>query len=144
MQNILLLEEVSIPENIHLMILDATKSYQTRMVSDLGEIGFIGKITTPNSLAEAFEQFKTEAPDFILCESKLTDGIGSDLLKAIRNKSQLNTLPFLMISANSDIDNILEATNNGADGYLVKPWTKKDLIEQIAFAYSKRNRPAQT
>lgn len=141
MQNIILLEEVSIPENLHLLILDNTKSYQARMISDLGEIGFKGKITVATSLAEAFEQFKKEAPGFVLCDSKLVDGIGTDLLKAIRSKSQLNHLPFLMVSADSDIDNILEATNDGADGYLVKPWTKKDLIEQIAFAYSKRKRP---
>lgn len=140
MQNILLLEEVSIPENLHLLILDNTKSYQERMISDLGEIGFKGKITVATSLAEAFEHFKNGAPGFVLCDSKLTDGIGADLLRAIRSKSQLNDLPFLMVSADSDIDNILEATKNGADGYLVRPWTKKDLIEQIAFAYSKRKR----
>lgn len=114
------------------------------MLADLGAIGFKGKITVTNSLAEAFAQFKTDAPGFILCDSKLVDGIGSDLLRAIRSKAQLDHLPFLMVSADSDIDNILEATNDGADGYLVKPWTKKDLIEQIAFAYSKRQRPEQT
>lgn len=141
MHNILLLEEVSIPENLHLLVLDNTKSYKEKMIADLSDIGFKGKITVANSLAEAFEQFKQEAPGLVLCDSKLTDGIGTDLLKAIRSKSQLNHLPFLMVSADSNIDNILEATNDGADGYLVRPWTKKELIEQIAFAYSKRKRP---
>lgn len=140
MSNILLLDEVSIPENIHLLILENTKSYQAKMLADLGDIGFKGKITFVNSLAEAYAQFKIEAPEFILCDSNLADGIGSDLLRAIRSKTQLDHLPFLMVSTDSDIDVILEATNDGADGFLVKPWTKKELIEQLAFAYSKRKR----
>lgn len=141
MTNTLLLDEVPVPENLHLLILENTQSYQTRMIADLGAIGFKGKITVTNSLKEAFEQFKKEAPGLILCDSALVDGIGTDLLKAIRSKHQLDHLPFLMVSADSDIDNILEATNDGADGYIVKPWTKKDLIEQIAFAYNKRKKP---
>lgn len=144
MSNILLLDEVSIPENIHLLILEETESYKVRMLADLGDIGFKGKITFAKSLAEAYAQFKQEAPEFILCDSNLVDGIGTDLLKAVRSKAQLDHLPFLMVSTDSDIDMILEATNDGADGYLVKPWSKKDLIEQIAFAYSKRKRPGPT
>lgn len=137
MINTLLLDEVPVPENLHLLVLEDTHSYQKKMISDLSDIGFKGKISVAISLAEAFECFKKEKPGLVLC----ADGVGSDLLKAVRSKSQLNDLPFLMMSTISDIDNILEATNDGADGYIVKPWSKQDLIEQIAFAYNKRKKP---
>ena len=52
---------------------------------------------------------------------------GIDLLKAVRADPNLRHLPVLMVTAEARKDDIVLAVQNGAAGYLVKPFTKEAL-----------------
>jgi two-component system chemotaxis response regulator CheY len=59
----------------------------------------------------------------------LMDGLA--LLKKIRATPALSHLPVLMITAEAKKENIVEAAQAGADGYIVKPFNAATLKEKI-------------
>lgn len=56
---------------------------------------------------------------------------GIQLLKAVRADAGLKHLPFLMITAEAKKENIIEAAQAGASGYIVKPFTAATLDEKL-------------
>lgn len=54
---------------------------------------------------------------------------GMDLLLAIRLRYQ--TLPVLMMTAYADTSLVLEAFNNGCNGFVEKPFSREQLISEI-------------
>ncbi len=134
----LILDEIAVPDNLSFFYLEDTPLFQKKMLSGLADIGFKGSITVAATLKEANELLPKQKPKFILSDWNLPDGVGIDFLKTVRSDKYYDAVPFLMVTTMDDIDNILEAITHGADGYIVKPWSEKDLIDKIAFAYNKR------
>ncbi len=56
---------------------------------------------------------------------------GIDLLRAVRADSQISSLPFLMVTAESLKENVMEAVKAGVSNYIVKPFTAEVLNEKI-------------
>ena len=56
---------------------------------------------------------------------------GLELLHAVRSSEHLKHLPFLLITAEARKENIIDAAQAGADGYIVKPFTVATLREKI-------------
>jgi two-component system chemotaxis response regulator CheY len=56
---------------------------------------------------------------------------GLDLLRKVRSDSELNAIPFILTTASRAPDSVLAAKRLGADNYLLKPFTPKQLAEKI-------------
>jgi two-component system chemotaxis response regulator CheY len=56
---------------------------------------------------------------------------GIELLRAIRADASLKHLPVLMVTAEAKKENIIEAAQAGASGYVVKPFTAATLDEKL-------------
>ena len=56
---------------------------------------------------------------------------GIDLLKAIRGEPKLAGLPVLMVTAEAQRDQIIEAAKAGVNGYIIKPFTAVPLKEKL-------------
>jgi two-component system chemotaxis response regulator CheY len=56
---------------------------------------------------------------------------GLELLKAVRADEDLNTLPFLMVTAEALQENVVAAVKAGVSNYIVKPFTSETLDEKI-------------
>lgn len=134
-----MLGDMVLPKNLKFLILEDTPLFQRKMVQSLNDLGFTGEITISENLRHALENFEKVNPDFFLSDWNLPDGIGIDFLIRVREIEKFKNTPFLMVTTLDDIDNILEAINNGADGYIVKPWLEEDIIEKLSFAYSKHS-----
>jgi two-component system chemotaxis response regulator CheY len=57
---------------------------------------------------------------------------GIDLLKAVRADEKLAALPVLMVTAEANREQIIEAAQAGVNGYIVKPFTAVTLKEKIS------------
>lgn len=135
----LTLDEFSIPDNIHIFILEDTGVFQRKLQADLKSLGFKGKITLTATVKDALVNVVADRPSLILSDWNLPDGLGIEFLRMVRNDDIYKNIPFVMITTVDEIDNILEAVESGVDGYIIKPWTIKELEEKISFAYKKRN-----
>jgi two-component system chemotaxis response regulator CheY len=69
--------------------------------------------------------------DFLVTDWNMPGMTGIDLLKAVRADEKLVALPVLMVTAESNREQIIEAAQAGVDGYIVKPFTAVTLKEKI-------------
>jgi two-component system chemotaxis response regulator CheY len=69
--------------------------------------------------------------DFLVTDWNMPGMNGIDLLKAVRADEKLKSLPILMITAEANRDQIIEAAQSGVNGYVVKPFTAAVLKEKI-------------
>jgi two-component system chemotaxis response regulator CheY len=72
--------------------------------------------------------------EFVVSDWNMPNMTGIELLKAVRADPKLKHLPFLMVTAEADKDNIVEAVKSGVNNYIVKPFnaaTMKEKIEKI-------------
>ena len=80
--------------------------------------------------------------DFVVSDWNMPNMTGIELLKAIRANAQLAHLPLLMITAEAKKENIIEAAQAGASGYIVKPFTAATLAEKLAKIFEKLEKKA--
>ncbi|MFO1321880.1 MAG: chemotaxis response regulator CheY [Burkholderiales bacterium] len=69
--------------------------------------------------------------EFVVSDWNMPNMTGIDMLRAIRADAQLKHLPVLMVTAEAKKENIVEAAQAGASGYVVKPFTAATLEEKI-------------
>jgi len=74
---------------------------------------------------------------FVVTDWNMPVMTGIEMLKAIRADPGLKHLPVLMITAEAKKENIIEAAQNGASGYIVKPFTAAVLEEKLGKIFEK-------
>ena len=97
----------------------------------LKELGFVN-IEEAEDGAIALNRLKNEKFDFVVSDWNMPNMTGIQLLQAIRADAALKSLPVLMITAEARKENIIEAAQAGANGYIVKPFTAATLDEKLA------------
>lgn len=81
--------------------------------------------------AEALVMLRREHYDFVVSDINMPNMNGFDLVKAIKADDTLKHLPVLMITLTANKEEILKAAQCGADGYVVKPFTKETLEHKL-------------
>ncbi|WAW15605.1 response regulator [Peptostreptococcus equinus] len=80
---------------------------------------------------EAFMMAKNEKPNLILLDWMLPNVSGIDLLKKIRSDKDLSEIPVIMLTAKNMEEDKIEGLNIGADDYITKPFSVKELMARI-------------
>lgn len=75
--------------------------------------------------------------DFVVSDWNMPNMTGIELLRAIRADPTLKHLPVLMVTAEAKKENIIEAAQAGASGYVVKPFTAAVLEEKLNKIFEK-------
>lgn len=84
---------------------------------------------------EGYDLAASETYDVVLLDIMLPGRDGLSILRALRE--QKNTVPVILITARSGLDERVEGLNLGADDYLPKPFFMEELIARI-IAVSRR------
>ena len=79
----------------------------------------------------ALQMLKAQKFDFVVSDINMPNMNGFDLLKAIKAEAELKHLPVLMVTAEARKEDIVRAAQEGAAGYIVKPFTKATLEEKV-------------
>jgi two-component system chemotaxis response regulator CheY len=87
--------------------------------------------------AVALNMLKGGKYDFVVSDINMPNMNGFELLKAVKADESLRHLPVLMVTAEARKEDIVMAAQNGAAGYIVKPFTKATLEEKIQRILSK-------
>ena len=96
----------------------------------LKEIGFDDVDEADDGVA-ALAKLKSQPYDFVICDIGMPIMSGIDLLRMVRTDAALRQIPMLMVTAEARKEDIVLAVQNGAAGYLVKPFTKEALEERV-------------
>ena len=69
--------------------------------------------------------------DFLISDWNMPGMSGLDLIKAVRSDAKLSKLPVLMLTAEANREQIIEAAQAGVNGYVIKPFTAETLKEKL-------------
>lgn len=69
--------------------------------------------------------------DFVVSDINMPNMNGFELLSAIKKDDKLKHIPVLMVTAEARKEDIVRAAQDGAAGYIVKPFTKATLEEKV-------------
>jgi len=82
---------------------------------------------------EGYEMLKKNPQiEFIVSDWNMPNMTGIEFLKAVRADPNFKHVPFLMITAEAEKENIIEAVKSGVSNYVVKPFTGQTLAEKLA------------
>ena len=102
----------------------------------LKQIGFT-HILEADDGATAIEVLKENEVDLIISDWNMPRMNGLDLLKTVRNKESTKAIPFVMVTAEAQKDNVLQAVQSGVDNYIVKPFTADAVKEKLTRVFKK-------
>jgi response regulator RpfG family c-di-GMP phosphodiesterase len=92
------------------------------------------EVRTAAAGREALDSCTERVPDVIVLDLVLPDMDGRDVLKAIRTQPGGGSVPVLFLSANGDPDTRVNALTEGAEDYIVKPFSLRELNAKIEMA----------
>ncbi|MDB4739723.1 response regulator transcription factor [Akkermansiaceae bacterium] len=88
---------------------------------------------------EGLEKILKNQPDLVILDLMLPEIDGYKILKKMQRDTRSHSIPVIMLTAKSQIDDRLKGLELGADDYITKPFSPKELILR-AQAILKRNR----
>jgi signal transduction histidine kinase len=80
---------------------------------------------------EALAAALTDLPDLILSDVMMPEMDGVALVAALRSGPATRTVPVILLSARAGEDAVLAGLDNGADDYLVKPFSARELLARV-------------
>ncbi len=96
----------------------------------LKELGFTN-VQEAEDGVDALQKLTGGNFEFVVSDWNMPNMTGIDLLRKIRSDPELKHLPVLMVTAEAKKENIIEAAQAGASGYIVKPFTAATLDEKL-------------
>ncbi|MDG2253199.1 MAG: phosphate regulon transcriptional regulator PhoB [Methylophilaceae bacterium] len=70
-------------------------------------------------------------PDFIILDWMLPGMSGIDFAKRLRSNTSTKKIPIIMLTAKSEEENMIKGLDSGADDYLTKPFSPRELVARI-------------
>lgn len=116
--------------NMKILVVDDFSTMRRIVRNLLKELGFSNVYEAEDGV-DALKKLRVEAFDFVVSDWNMPNMTGIDLLREIRKDATLKHLPVLMVTAEAKRENIIEAAQAGASGYVVKPFTAVTLDEKL-------------
>ncbi len=117
-------------ESMKFLVVDDFSTMRRILRNLLKELGFTNVDEAEDGVV-ALARLKGGGFDFVISDWNMPNMTGIDLLRAIRADAALSNLPVLMITAEAKKENIIEAAQAKANGYIVKPFTAAVLDEKL-------------
>ena len=80
---------------------------------------------------EAMRMVEASPPDLVLLDVMMPGRSGYDVCRALRERSEWRAIRVVMLSAKGDDADIAKGMALGADAYVTKPFSTRDLVAQI-------------
>ncbi|KRH79238.1 phosphate regulon transcriptional regulatory protein PhoB [Ferrovum sp. JA12] len=87
---------------------------------------------------EALEKVRDTLPDLILVDWMLPGMSGIDLIRRLRNNDRTRSIPIIMLTARADENDKLAGLDSGADDYITKPFSIRELNARIKAVLRRR------
>ena len=112
------------------LIVDDFATMRRILKNIMKQIGF-SHITEADNGKNALKVLKSDSIDLVLCDWNMPEMPGIDVLNEVRADSDLKDTPFIMVTAEAQKENILEAVKAGVSSYIVKPFTAETVEEKL-------------
>ncbi len=116
--------------NMKILIVDDFATMRRIVKNILTQIGFKNFIEAEDGTI-AWDVLQKEKVDFIVSDWNMPTMTGIELLRKVRADERFKDLPFMMVTAEAQKENIIEAVKERVSNYIVKPFTPETLSEKI-------------
>ncbi len=89
------------------------------------------RVTAVENGARALAAASNDPPDLVLSDMMMPELDGFALLSALRAREQTRHVPFILLSARAGDEARVEGLGAGADDYLVKPFSARELVARV-------------
>lgn len=122
----------------NILIVDDMSAMRKIMIKLCKEIGFTN-LTEAEDGNKAWELITTTKVPFglIISDWNMPNCMGIDLLKRLRADARYRKTPFMMVTAESEQAQIVEAVKSGVDQYIVKPFSKETFTSKMESVHQK-------
>jgi two-component system chemotaxis response regulator CheY len=125
-----------VDKNMKFLIVDDFSTMRRIIRNLLKELEFTNADEAEDGIA-ALAKLRGGNFEFVVSDWNMPNMTGIELLRAIRADDTLKHLPVLMVTAEAKKENIIEAAQAGASGYVVKPFTAVVLEEKLNKIFEK-------
>lgn len=125
----------------NILVVEDEPAIQELIAFNLTQAGH--HVLRASSSEEAAALVRNALPDLILLDWMLPGASGIEFAKRIRNDERTKTIPLIMLTARSDETDKLAGLDTGADDYITKPFSPRELLARIK-AVLRRRSPQMT
>lgn len=120
------------------LIVDDMSAMRKIIRNILRDLGFTD-LTEAEDGARAWELITSAEQPFglIISDWNMPHCMGIDLLRRLRADARFKKTPFVMVTAESEQAQIVQAVKAGVDQYIVKPFSKETLISKLESVHQK-------
>jgi two-component system, chemotaxis family, chemotaxis protein CheY len=113
------------------LVVDDSRAVRMILAKTLKELGY--EVREAANGREALEVIRAEgaAVTLVLADWNMPEMNGMDLLKRLRQDPQLSSLVVVMVTTETELDQMSAALEAGANEYVMKPFTKDILVEKL-------------
>jgi two-component system chemotaxis response regulator CheY len=96
----------------------------------LSQIGY-GDVDEAVDGPSALQKLQSGAFGLVISDSNMEPMTGLELLQEVRGSDTLKSMPFIMVTMESNIENVADAKSAGVSNYIMKPFNAETLKKKI-------------
>ena len=123
-------------KEMRILVVDDFSTMRRIIKNILRQLGF-SNIVEADDGSTAWETLNKDKIDFIISDWNMPKMPGIELLRKVRSSEEFAALPFLMVTAEAQQENIIEAVQAKVSNYIVKPFTAETLGQKIDKIFDK-------
>ena len=120
----------------HILLVEDEPAIQDLIVMNLRQAGHVPLMSS--DAGEALEKVRETLPDLILVDWMLPGMSGIELIKRLRNNERTRNIPIIMLTARAEENDKLSGLDSGADDYITKPFSIRELNARIKAVLRRR------
>jgi two-component system chemotaxis response regulator CheY len=117
-------------KDIRILIVDDFAGMRTILKHTLHLLGF-HNVKEARGGHDALVKLKQEPCELIISDWSMPNMSGLEFLSALKEDTHLANVPFLMMTAKSERDNVVEAAHAGVAHYMIKPFSAEILQKKL-------------
>ena len=121
---------MSVDMNMNILIVDDYKTMLRIINNLLKQLGF-KNIEEATDGSEALRKLREGSFHLVISDWNMVPMTGLQLLKEVRADAKLKAVPFIMVTAESKTENVVEAKSAGVSNYIVKPFNAETLKQKL-------------
>jgi two-component system chemotaxis response regulator CheY len=116
--------------NMKILVVDDMATMRRIVKTVLKQLGFSNIVEAENG-EEGLQKLRSDTFQFVVSDWNMPVMTGIDMLRAIRADENLKAIPVLMVTAEAQQANLVEAVQAGVSNYIVKPFTAETMQEKL-------------
>ncbi|MFO7798780.1 MAG: response regulator, partial [Rhodohalobacter sp.] len=92
---------------------------------------------------EAIALLNQHLPDLVISDVMMSDGDGFSLLSHVRSEPEMDFLPVILLTARAETEDKLSGLNIGANDYITKPFSIREVLARLKNIFDQQKRLAQ-